>query len=236
MRLCARPSLLASAPTPRVACSQCQTATDRNVVARMERSEIRVRSVGWVERSETHHLSSRHGGFRFALPTLRTNKIREAERRQTRSPRPVRKRRTGRATDKAACAALPLRARSPAGVPPRHLRQRPNATAQLQFTRFLGRNSVGAGVTRSLPSQYSGRCSPQAGRRAGRAFLTRSRPGAGLTTPPAGTALAPTDRRHPDGIPSGQDLIRGIVIILRTNVKNASLCERHSPLRFPLNY
>src|ERR1700728_2299439 len=38
---------------------------------------------------------------------------------------------------KAACAALPLRARSPAGVPPRHLRQRPNATAQLQFTHFL---------------------------------------------------------------------------------------------------
>ena len=32
------------------------------------------------------------------------------------------------------------RARSPAGVPPRHLRQRPNATAQLQFTHFLGRN------------------------------------------------------------------------------------------------
>ena len=54
-------------------------------------------------------------------------------------PRPVRKRRTGRATEKAACAALPLRARSPAGVPPRHLRQRPNATAQLQFTHFLGR-------------------------------------------------------------------------------------------------
>ena len=42
---------------------------------------------------------------------------RKAERRQTRSPRPVRKRRTGRATEKAACAALPLRARSPAGVP-----------------------------------------------------------------------------------------------------------------------
>ncbi len=53
-------------------------------------------------------------------------------------PRPVRKRRTGRAADMAACTALRYRARSPAGVPPRHLRQRPNATAQLQFTRFLG--------------------------------------------------------------------------------------------------
>ena len=53
------------------------------------------------------------------------------------------------------------------------------------------------GVTHPRPSQCSGRCSPQAGRRAGRAFLTRSRPGAGLTTPPAGTALAPNRRRHP---------------------------------------
>jgi hypothetical protein len=86
------------------------------------------------------------GAGRFEL--LRSNSLRlasgnkrkEAERRQTRSPRPVRKRRTGRAADKAACAALPLRARSPAGVPPRHLRQRPNATAQLQFTRFPGRS------------------------------------------------------------------------------------------------
>jgi hypothetical protein len=167
-----------------------------------ERSDIRVRSSGFTAAP----------GFRFAHPgyetlydTLPANKERkEAERRQTRSPRPVRKRRTGRAAEKAACAALPLRARSPAGVPPRHLRQRPNATAQLQFTHFLGRNALGAGVTLSLPSQYSGRCSPQAGRRAGRAFLTRSRPGAGLTTPPAGTALAPVRRRHPAASFSGE--------------------------------
>ena len=64
--------------------------------------------------------------------------------------------------------------------------------------------TVGMGVTHPRPSQYSGRCSPQAGRRAGRAFLTRSRPGAGLTTPPAGTALAPTNRRHPAGVLLGE--------------------------------
>src|SRR5580692_10614211 len=75
--------------------------------------------------------------------SLPANKERKRNAGRRGSPRPVRKRRTGRATEKAAYAALPLRARSPAGVPPRHLRQRPNATAQLQFTRFLGRYEVG---------------------------------------------------------------------------------------------
>ena len=52
----------------------------------------------------------------------------------------------GAPRSKAACAALPLgRARLPRST--RHLRQQPNATAQLQFTRFLGRNELGAGVT-----------------------------------------------------------------------------------------
>ena len=101
-------------------------AVRRYAVARIERSEIRVRPVGWAERSDTHHLFFKaHGGFRFALPTLRKIKRKEVDRRQTHCGQigpqrePVRKRRTGRAADKAACAALPLRARSPAGVPPR---------------------------------------------------------------------------------------------------------------------
>ena len=174
-----------------------------------ERSDIRVRSTSFYAAP----------GFHFVHPGYEERK--EAERRQTRSPRPARKRRTGRATEKAACAALPLRARSPAGVPPRHLQQRPNATAQLQFTRFLGRNALGAGVIRSLPSRYSGRCSPQAGRRAGRAFLTRSRPGAGLTTPPAGTALAPNQPASPGGVLSGRDWEH--VTKTGTIVKNISL-------------
>ena len=69
-------------------------------------------------------------------------------------------------------------------------------------TRFPGRNYAGTGVTRSPPSQCSGRYDPQTGRNAGRAFSTRSRPGAGLTTPPAGTASplsAGVTRRRPFG-------------------------------------
>ena len=167
----------------------------------MERSVIRVRSTSFTATP----------GFRFAHPGYKTlydllPAIKEGKRNAGRRgiPRPVRKRRTGRATEKAAYAALPLRARSPAGVPPRRLRQRPNATAQLQLTHFLGRSYGGMGVTHPRPSRCSGRCSPQAGRRAGRAFPTRSRPGAGLTTPPAGTALAPTNRRHPAGVLLGE--------------------------------
>src|ERR1700722_926744 len=41
-------------------------------VHRKDSQEKIRKSVGWVERSETHHLSPSHGGFRFALPTLRT--------------------------------------------------------------------------------------------------------------------------------------------------------------------
>src|SRR5208282_5754813 len=50
-------------------------------------------------------------GRRFAPTrwlTRATNERKEAERRQTHSPCPARKRRAGRATDKAACAAPPL--------------------------------------------------------------------------------------------------------------------------------
>src|ERR1700722_1009307 len=79
---------------------------------------------------------------------------------------------------------------SPSGVPPRHLRQRPNATAQLQLTHFLGRNEIGAGVTRSLPSQCSGFPRRPVVVPAGR--ITPEPPGSsGDEPPPAGTALAP---------------------------------------------
>ncbi len=63
-------------------------------------------------------------------------------------------------------------------------------------TRFLGRNEVGAGVTRSRPSQCSGLPRRPVIVPAGR-FFTRSRPGAGVTAPPAGTVPAPLRRRHP---------------------------------------
>jgi hypothetical protein len=79
---------------------------------------------------------------------------------------------------------------SPSGVPPRHLRQRPNATAQLQLTRFLGRISLGAGVIRSLPSQCSGFPHRPVLVPAGR--VNPEPPGnGGDEPPPAGTALAP---------------------------------------------
>ncbi len=82
-----------------------------------ERSDIRVR-VCRMGRAIAKPIIFLHAtvGFASLYPPYEEIK-KEAERRQTRSPRPVRKRRTGRATEKAACAALPLRARSPAGVP-----------------------------------------------------------------------------------------------------------------------
>jgi hypothetical protein len=180
----------------RVACSRCQTAQLR-VVARMSGA------ISGYDRRTFMPLPDfasliRATKLSFRLTSGKERK--EMERRQTHTVMPARIRRAGRATEKAACAALPLRARSPAGVPPRHLRQRPNATAQLQFTRFLGRNELGMGVTHPRPSQCSGRYEP-AGRSSCRpGVLARSRPGAGVTAPPAGTALAPSagvTRRRP---------------------------------------
>jgi len=66
--------------------------------------------------------------------------MKEAERRQTQYFMMPCQRARRRATDESACADPPLRARSPAGVPLRLSRQRPNATAQLQSRGFPGRN------------------------------------------------------------------------------------------------
>ena len=65
----------------------------------------------WVSLRSTDPTKNKKKGSGPPADALRSN--------ADRSERPVRKRRTGRAADKAACAALPLRARSPAGVPPR---------------------------------------------------------------------------------------------------------------------
>jgi hypothetical protein len=115
---------------------------------------------------------------------------------------PTRKRRAGRATESAACAALRLRARSPAGVPPRHLRQRPNATAQLQ----LRASWDGTSEERVLPApgRPSAAGFPQTGHRAGRAYDPEPPGSGGDEPPPAGTALAPAGRRHPDGVLLGE--------------------------------
>jgi hypothetical protein len=93
-------------------------------------------------------------------------------------------------------------ARSPDGVPPRRLRQRTNAAAQLQ-ARFLGRGCRRAlsAVPYPSPASYS-----QTGHHAGRAFFPKP-PGSGGDEPlPAGTALAPIGRRHPADVLSEQDV------------------------------
>ena len=165
-----------SSPFPRHVfareCCQTTMSYGPQPVARMERSVIRVRSSGFTAAPGFHFVSS---GLRNSYDQTNKRK-RNAGRRGI--PRPARN--GARGAPRRRRLAPPFRfgrARLPA-FHQRHLRQRPNAAAQLQFTHFLGRNELGAGVTHPLPSQYSGRCSPQAGRRAGRAFFTRSRPGA----------------------------------------------------------
>src|SRR5580692_9943637 len=79
-----------------------------------ERSDIRVRSTSF---NAAPGFRFAHPGYKLSLRLASGKQMKEAERRQTHTVMPVRKRRTGRATEKAACAALPLRARSPAGVP-----------------------------------------------------------------------------------------------------------------------
>ncbi len=87
---------------------------------------------------------------------------------------------------------------SPSGVPPRHLRQRPNATAQLQLTRFLRRISLGTGVTRSLPSQCSGFPRRPVVVPAGR--IDPEPPGNGGDAPARGNRSRPASRCHPAGV------------------------------------
>ena len=79
-----------------------------------ERSDIRVLSTSFYAAPGFRFA---HPGYKLSLRLASGKQMKEAERRQTHTVMPVRKRRTGRATEKAACAALPLRARSPAGVP-----------------------------------------------------------------------------------------------------------------------
>ena len=110
--------------------------------------------------------------------------------------------------------------RSPLGVPPRHLRQRPNATTQLEPRDFLGivrsarpdgskdgahrnaflRESRRTGLrlrhSRALPAPCCpspARLHPQSGHDAVRACLAQAAREPGDEPRPAGTALAPPD-------------------------------------------
>ena len=89
---------------------QCQERRGSYPVARIERSEIRVRSRSFTV----------HPGFHFVQPELRNSLRLASGNKKKGSGTPAdavfharTQRRAGRA-----CAALPLRARSPAGVPP----------------------------------------------------------------------------------------------------------------------
>jgi hypothetical protein len=80
--------------------------------------------------------------------------------------------------------------RSPSGVPPRHLRQRPNATAQLQHVLPGTWLKSGRYPPPPVPVQ---RVAPQTGRNAGRTYSPEPPECRGDEPLPAGTALAPPD-------------------------------------------
>ncbi len=79
-------------------------------------------------------------------------------------------------------------ARTPTGVPPRHLRQRPNATAQLQHVLPGTWLKSGRYPPPPVPVQ---RVHPRTGRDAGRTFSPKPPGSTGDEPLPAGTALAP---------------------------------------------
>ena len=138
------------------------------IVARIERSEIRERSRSFNVAPGFHE---RHRAALRADPLVQPGlprRKREAERRQTqRQYLPARKRRAGRATERAACAALSAlgRARLPAfhhgsaqGVCSPLVRSGPG---------FVGKPSKGRGSLRRRPAHFQRRTS-HAGRSAGR--------------------------------------------------------------------
>ncbi len=158
------------------------------VVARVERSEIRVRS-------RSFHAAP---GFRFALPGLRRNKRKEADRRQTRYSTT----RT-QAAHRARRGYGGLRRPSASGA----LACRRSTTALAAATERHRSAPVhalpGGGTTQervlSVPCRSSAAgFNPQTGHSAGRAFWPKAAREPRLTRPkPAGTVLAPSRRRHP---------------------------------------
>ena len=92
----------------------------------------------------------------------------------------------------AVCAHKIHAARSPDGVPPRHLRPRTNAAARLQNA-FLGRICRRALSAVSYPSPAT---KSQTGHHAGQAFPVSHR-GAEVTSATRGNRSCPIGRRHP---------------------------------------
>ncbi len=170
------------------------------IVARIERSEIRVRS-------RSFHAAP---GFRCTQPGLRRHKKKEMDRRQAHcgqvrtAERPVRKRRTGRAADMAACAAL-----SASGA----LACRRSTTALAAATERHRSAPVhalpGGGTTErralSVPCRSSAAgLTPQTGHSAGRAFWPRAAREPRLTRPLArGNRTRPLPPASPGGVLPG---------------------------------
>ena len=151
------------------------------------------------ELSNPSELLCRPGAFLCVLG-LRRNK-REAERRQTRAVPPARIRRAGRATEGAACAAPSatgaLACRRSTSALPRDLRHPRRNPGHASW------DAVRAGVARLRLSQSSEHLTRRSIVPAG---MMPGPPGSQADeASPAGTALAPAARHHPDGVPSGRD-------------------------------
>jgi hypothetical protein len=123
------------APVKRPVCSRGTSMATRSRDA--SAPELCQRNVGWAKaRKRRAHAYDRRGfnrvGFASLRPPYKTsknNRKRNADRRRWPLSAPAG---AARATEKSACADPPLRARSPVGVPPWHLRRRTNAPAQLK--------------------------------------------------------------------------------------------------------
>jgi hypothetical protein len=157
---------------------------------------------------------SRRWSPAFASRSLLPKGKKEAERRQTRSPRPALRR--GRAPS----GALVCR-RSTTALAAATERHRSTPA-----TRFLRRYYVGAGVTRSRPSCSAASFS-QTGHRAGRACLPKPPGSAADEAAPAGTvpappAVSPADVLYASGM-LAPVLDRGGVV--KRFVSRAQLCR-----------
>ena len=159
----------------------------------------------------------------------RPNKAKEAEHRQTQvlhwprhagecrhAPRVM-----GRGTRHAirCCHLAAPGARSPAGVPPRLLRQRTNATAQFQRRASWDVARDGRYPPPPVPVQ---RFCPQAGRNAGRAS-SRNRPRAGLTRPRPQEPLPLRRPESPGRRPSRAGLNRHVTISVTIVNRNVTV-------------